>query len=195
MKIRTVEFVKSVADAAEAPKAPYPVVAFAGRSNVGKSSLINALLQRKRTAYISRTPGKTRLINFFSVNEALYFADLPGYGFARVSQTMREEWQRLIESFLLHNHNIRLVIVILDVRRGITELDKQLLDWLEAHAIQSLLVITKCDKVSKNESAALQRRIMQERVLSFEPILFSAVKLTGISEVWSAISHECFMSK
>jgi GTP-binding protein len=192
MKIHKAEYVTSVADKFSIPKAPVPVVVFAGRSNVGKSSLINALVNRRDFARVSRTPGKTRFINYFNINDNLYFADLPGYGFARVSHTTQENWKQLIESFLEQNSFIRLVIVILDIRRGVTHSDKQLLDWLDAHQRQSLIVLTKCDKVSNNETGVIQRKLIGERKLSYEPILFSAVKRTGVLEVWSAIVKKCF---
>jgi len=192
MKIHKAEYVTSVADTISIPKAPVPVVVFAGRSNVGKSSLINALVNRRDFARVSRTPGKTRFINYFNINDNLYFADLPGYGFARISRTTLEKWKQLIESFLEQNSFIRLVIVILDIRRGVTNLDKQLLDWLDAHQRQSLIVLTKCDKVSNNETGVIRRKLIGEQKLSYEPILFSAVKRTGVLEVWSAIVKKCF---
>ena len=191
MKPDKVEFLTGAADLSSLPKTQLPAVAFAGRSNVGKSSLINAILNRKNIARTSKTPGKTRRINYFMVNEKLHLVDFPGYGFAKVSTKMQQEWRRLIEDFLTENNLLCLVIVIIDIRRGVTHMDSQLLDWLDYMNIRAQIVLTKCDKVSKNTAMNAQREIIRQRLLANEPILFSAVKRAGVSDVWEAISTAC----
>lgn len=191
MKIKKVEFLTSVADAASLPKLSIPSVAFAGRSNVGKSSLINALLNRKNIARISSAPGKTRMINFFTINDKLRMVDLPGYGFAKLPQKMQNQWQQLIESFLLNNNTLRLVFVIIDIRRSLMEVDIQLLEWLDYNGLNSQIILTKCDKVSKSEALKICKALAKQKTLINEPILFSAVKRIGISEAWKAIYSAC----
>jgi len=191
MKIKKVEFLTSAADVSSLPKSSIPSVAFAGRSNVGKSSLINALLNRKNIARTSSAPGKTRLINYFTINDKLHMVDLPGYGFAKLSHKMQNQWQQLIESFLLNNRTLRLVFVIIDIRRSLMDIDIQLLDWLDYNGLNSQIILTKCDKVSKNEALKICRNLVKQRTLINEPILFSAVKRIGISEVWKVIYSAC----
>jgi len=191
MKIKKVEFLTSVADVSSLPKLSIPSVAFAGRSNVGKSSLINALLNRKNIAKTSSAPGKTRMINFFTINDKLHMVDLPGYGFAKLSQKMQNQWKQLIESFLLNNSTLRLVFVIIDVRRSLMEVDIQLLDWLDYNGLNSQIILTKSDKVSKSEALKICKDLAKQRTLTNEPILFSAVKRIGISEVWKTIYSAC----
>ena len=156
MKISSVEFVKSVASIEQIPKDNLAEVAFAGRSNVGKSSLINCLLNRKKLAKISSTPGKTRQLNYFRINDRFYFVDLPGYGFAKVSKSEKLQWQALIESFITSSRNLKAVVLITDSRIGPTKLDVQLIEWLYSVAVPLILIATKCDKLSRS---ALSRQI------------------------------------
>ncbi len=176
-----------VSDVNSFPKAPYPVVAFAGRSNVGKSSLINSLLNRKNIAQTSSAPGKTRRIDYFNINDKLFLADLPGYGYAKVSKTNRDKWQKLIEHFLENIAQICLVILIIDVRQGITELDAQLIEWLTHYQRNFRIIITKCDKISKNEAEQVRRSVLQNEFNMEEPILFSAIDKRGKQKIWSGI--------
>jgi GTP-binding protein len=155
MKVLSAEFVLSAREPAHYPPAALPEIAFAGRSNVGKSSLINALLNRKGLARTSNTPGRTQEINFFSVNGSLYFIDLPGYGYAEVPEKVRRNWGPMIETYLSGRQTLRLVVLILDVRRDPYPGDRQLMDWLRLYGIPFLVVLTKSDKVSHGE---LQRR-------------------------------------
>jgi len=189
MKITSAEFVKSAVKPGQYPGGELPEVAFAGRSNVGKSSLINALLGRKKLAQTSATPGKTRLINFFTVNETLSFVDLPGYGFARVSRAEQETWGPMIETYLRERENLRLVVSILDVRHDPTGQDRDLIDWLRHFGRNHLIVLTKSDKLSRGEALKRRRRIASLLGLGeFEtPILFSARTGEGKGEVWKAI--------
>ncbi len=148
MKIPEIEFVASAPSFQQAPKRPLPEIAFAGRSNVGKSSLINSLLNRKQIALTSRTPGKTRLLNYFLIGRGLcYFVDLPGYGFARVSGDMKEQWGQSIEDYLQDSTRLSLVVLILDIRQGLTAIDQTMVDGLHTLHRPWVAVLTKADKL------------------------------------------------
>jgi GTP-binding protein len=148
-RIPEAEFVLSCPDITHAPKRPLSEIAFAGRSNVGKSSLINSLLGRQKLALTSRTPGKTRLLNYFLIGRGLcYFVDLPGYGFARVPEGTKEQWAETIEGYLRDSTRLELVILLLDIRRGLTALDEQMVDALSTYRRRWLAVLTKSDKLS-----------------------------------------------
>jgi len=190
MKVTSVEFVKSVADVSQLPKDNLKEIAFAGRSNVGKSTLINCLLNRKKLAKTSSKPGKTRLLNYFRVNGKFHFVDLPGYGFAHVSKQERAQWQSLIESFIRTSKNLRGVVSIIDMRIGPTVLDSQLLDWFFDLKIPIILVATKADKLSRSQSInkVLKYNKQLSRLLESDIISFSAVKGTGKKELWKAIA-------
>jgi len=159
MNVTDVRFLISVHSLRQLPEEEFPEVAFAGRSNVGKSSLINTVIGRKNLVKISGRPGKTQGLNYFLVNEALYFVDLPGYGFARVSKPMQAAWQELITEYLLQRKTLQLVVVVVDIRHPLKKMDRELMDWLRFQEIPYLPVYTKADKISKNKqmknSAAL----------------------------------------
>ncbi len=148
MHIEKVEFLKSVFDTSSFPKKVLPSVAFAGRSNVGKSSVINRLLRRKGIAKISSKPGKTICINYYIVNNKYYFVDLPGYGYSKVPKKMQKNWKYLIESFIKNNEQLKCVVIIIDIRIGIDAKDEMLIDWLSLVKIPYIVVATKCDKIS-----------------------------------------------
>lgn len=189
MKISSVEFVKSVASIDQIPKDGLKEVAFAGRSNVGKSSLINCLLNRKKLAKTSSTPGKTRYLNYFRINDRFYFVDLPGYGFAKVSRSERQQWRNLIEAFLNENDNLKGVISIIDSRVGATDLDLQLLDWLKSLEVPVQVVATKADKLSKS-AMAKQAGSLNRQLRDYtrgEIVPFSATKGTGKRELMAHI--------
>ena len=153
VKIPNAEFVLSCPRVELAPKQKLPEIAFAGRSNVGKSSLINSLLNRNKLALTARTPGKTRLLNYFRIgNNLCYFVDLPGYGFAKVSKAMQEEWAEYIEAYLRDSRQLKLVVLILDIRRGATALDQQMISALSIFNRPWIAVMTKSDKLSKTEA-------------------------------------------
>jgi len=157
-----------------------PEIAFAGRSNVGKSSLINRLLNRKNFVKVSAKPGKTQSLNFFLIDDALYLVDLPGYGYARVSKKMQDQWQELIVSYLEGSENLRCVVVIVDLRHPAKLLDMQLVDWLREKSIPFLMVYTKADKLSKNQQIKMARSLdLEFRVTEAERILFSSQTGTG----------------
>ncbi len=186
MKIFSAEFVKSAFNAQHWTTDDKPEIAFLGRSNVGKSSLINSLLQRKGLARTSNTPGRTQSINFFLVNEAFYFADLPGYGYARVSQTMRKNWGKMAEEYLAGRHRLALSIQLIDSRHSPTELDRQLHEWLAFNQRKALVVATKADKLSQNK---LRKSLEQiEKLLPGSPIIaYSSHTGKGRESVWREI--------
>ena len=188
MKIRSATFVTSATKPSQYPPADLPEIAFAGRSNVGKSSLINALVNRKHLVKTSSTPGRTQLINFFNINDSIGFVDLPGYGYARVPVSVRKKWGPMIETFLSKRETLKGIVVIMDIRRtpGTEEVD--LLNWLAHFNIAPILVITKADKLSKNKQIKQVNKIIQTlRVARDEVILFSAKTRLGKDAVWDAI--------
>lgn len=189
MNITTAQFIRSVATAEQLPKDNLPEIAFAGRSNVGKSSLINCLLSRKKLALTSSTPGKTRLLNFYLINQRFYFVDLPGYGYAKVSLTLREEWGNLIESYLTTRPALKGVVVITDARHDVSPMDMQMIEWLAEITIPFLVVATKADKLSKNKlKTQLQKNEKMLTIFDTIPIIpFSTVSKLGKKEILSAI--------
>jgi GTP-binding protein len=192
MKILSAEFVLSAKEPAHYPPAELPEIAFAGRSNVGKSSLINTLLNRKGLARTSNTPGRTQEINFFLVNGRFSFIDLPGYGYAKVPEAIRMQWGPMVETYLRERSTLRLVVVILDIRRDPSGEDLQLAEWLKVYDIPFLICMTKRDKVSNNELANRRRRIGEEIRLAPEPlqIAFSAKTGEGKELLWREISRK-----
>jgi GTP-binding protein len=179
------EFVLSASGPEHFPKEEYPEVAFLGRSNVGKSSLINALVGQKKLAFTSNKPGCTQAINFYRVGGSRHFVDLPGYGFARVPEEIRLEWKKLIESYLLGRQALELSVLVLDARRGWMEKDLDLKRWLEVHQKPFLVVATKMDKLNQSEK---QRSLAQLRKGVDEPMLCSAQTGRGVREIWQAIT-------
>lgn len=191
MKITSAEFVKSAVWPNQYPPATMPEIAFVGRSNVGKSSLINALVGRKSLAKTSNTPGRTQLINFFTVNSSLFFVDLPGYGFAKVPRSVRKDWGDMIETYLRERRNLALVVFILDVRRDPSADDLSLRDWLDHYRIPYAAILTKADKLSNQQ--ALGRKKLIEKAMgkgaSGNTILFSAKTRKGSEELWQFIER------
>jgi len=186
VKITSAEFVKSAFERSHWVTDGRPEIAFLGRSNVGKSSLINSLLQRKGLARTSNTPGRTQSINFFLINDAFYFADLPGYGYARVSKTMRKDWGKMAEEYLANRKELVLFIQLVDSRHKPTELDLNLNEWLKIHGKNSIVVATKSDKLSSNTLVKSIRGIKDELPES-NVIAYSAQTAKGRDEVWSEI--------
>jgi len=188
MKILSAEFITSAVEPAQYPLVKYPEIAFAGRSNVGKSSLINTLVNRKRLVKTSSTPGRTQLINFFDINDLITFVDLPGYGYAKVPTAVRKKWGPMIETYLSGRDTLKGVVVILDIRRTPREEEYHLIAWLEHYSIARILVLTKADKLSKTKQdkqrAAVARSL---EVDSSDLILFSAKSRKGREDVWDAI--------
>lgn len=187
--IRGLEFLGGMASAGGwRPEPKLPEVAFAGRSNVGKSSLINALLNRKKFARVSNTPGRTREINFFEVNGQFVLADLPGYGYARVSKEARATWRPLIEGYLTGSPLLRGVVQLLDVRHTPTDDDLQMLDFLSHTGLPTIVVATKIDKLKKAERAKRVGALAREAGIELEQLIpFSAETREGRDELAEAI--------
>ena len=189
MKVKTAEFVTSAFWPADYPREQLPEVAFSGRSNVGKSSMINSLLNRRAMAKVSGTPGRTRTINFFRINRAMYIVDLPGYGYAKVSRAMRAEWKKVVESYLRGNEHLCAVVVILDSRREPSAGDRDLVDWLRREQVQVIPVVTKSDKLSRNalsrQMGVIADKLDLERS-ELEP--FSARTGLGKARLWGRIN-------
>lgn len=187
--IRSLEFLGPMATAGGwRPVHALPEVAFAGRSNVGKSSLLNALVRRKAFARVSRTPGRTREINFFEVNKAFVLVDLPGYGYARISKERQAEWRPLIEGFLRGSTQLRGIVQLLDVRREPTDDDRQMLDLLAEVGLPTLVCVTKTDKLSRPAVRARVEGIARELALDPEQVIpFSAVTGEGRDELAEAL--------
>lgn len=188
MKITSAEFIKSAFNQSHWTTDGLPEIAFLGRSNVGKSSLLNSLLLRKGLARTSNTPGRTQSINFFLVNEKFYFTDLPGYGYARVSKTMRADWGVMAEEYLAEREELALSIQLIDSRHLPSELDQQLNEWLKFHQKKHIIVATKADKLSSNK---LQKSLKEiEKALPDSKIIaFSSVTGKGKEAIWSEISQ------
>ncbi|RMA93035.1 ribosome biogenesis GTP-binding protein YihA/YsxC [Hydrogenothermus marinus] len=176
MKIKKVEFIKSAVKPEDYPPPDKPEVAIVGRSNVGKSSLINSLLNKK-IAKVSATPGKTRLINFFKINDNFYFVDLPGYGYASVSKAERKKWQKMMDLYFQTRENLKLVILLVDSRHKPTNLDFIMKEYLEALEIPYIVVGTKLDKLNQSEKAKAKKIIKE--VLELDdtiPVILTSAK-------------------
>ena len=172
------------------PDFGYPELAFVGRSNVGKSSLINSLLNRKKLVKISQTPGKTQEINFFKINNDFIFADLPGYGFAKVPQSVQKRWKKMIEDYFLKRETLLVVIFIIDLRRSPSPLDLNLQQWLESCGVEYLLVGTKTDKLSQSE---VKKQVSKLNAVYFDGgedrlLAYSSKSSRGRKELWSKIT-------
>jgi GTP-binding protein len=192
MKITSARFIRSAVSQRDFLRDARPQVAFAGKSNVGKSSLLNTLARLRRLARISSTPGCTRQINFFLVNDRFYFVDLPGYGYAKVSKKERSTWKQMVESYLLDNANLRLLILILDVRRIPDESEREFIEWLQYNRIPYAIVATKTDKLSRSAVAQqLQviRRALSAAAATLDMIPFSAKTSDGREKILALISR------
>jgi GTP-binding protein len=190
MIIKSAEFVKSAVKPSQYTSAAFPEIAFSGRSNVGKSSLINTLVNRKHLVKTSSTPGRTQLINFFIINKTISFVDLPGFGYAKVPASVRKSWGPMIETYLSTRKTLKGVVLIMDIRRiaGMQELN--FIEWFHYFNIPSILILTKIDKLSKikqkNQHLAIAKALS---VNEEELILFSAKTRMGKGGVWKAIER------
>jgi len=189
MKITDARFVKSVYHLPDLPKPLLPEIAFAGRSNVGKSSLINVLLNRRGFAKTSSTPGRTQSINFMEINSAFYFVDLPGYGYANVPLEVRKKWQPLIEGYLAQRGTLRLLVLLCDIRREPQEDEELFSSWLMQHNIPLMVVLTKIDKLKKNSQVASHRQWQNRLGLIEQIVLFSAVTGEGKEKIWGYLNR------
>lgn len=192
MRAKRAEFVTSAADPGGFPPESLPEVAFAGRSNVGKSSLINKLVGQSKLARTSNTPGRTRLLNWFRIDppkgKPICFVDLPGYGYAKVSRALREAWRPLVEVYLAERGALRGVIVLVDARRGAGADDAELLEWLREMDVPALVVLTKADKLSKSKRKLAGLAVQRELGLKRPPVVFSATLGDGVDDLWRAIT-------
>ena len=190
MIIKSAEFVTSAVKPSQYPPADMPEIAFAGRSNVGKSSLINTLVNRKRLVKTSTTPGRTQLVNFFSVNRAVAFVDLPGYGYARVPMPVKKTWGPMIETYLKGRENLKGVVLLMDIRRVPQQEEKTFIDWLNHYNIPPVLVLTKADKLSKSRQVQQQTGIAAALGVDANGLIpFSAKTRLGRTTVWEAIER------
>ncbi len=193
MQIRSAEFVKSSKHAKDCPEAPFPEYAFLGRSNVGKSTLINMITGRSKLAKTSSSPGKTQLINHFLINDAWYLTDLPGYGFARVPIPIKKKWEHMIKNYMQNRENLMCSFILLDSRHGPMKNDLEFLEWVGSNALPLCLVFTKADKLSKSQ---LQRNLsLYQKKLSeqWEPlprmIVSSSTTKDGKEDILKLISQ------
>ena len=190
--LRDIEFVTTVAATRDLPPAYGAEVAFVGRSNAGKSSAINALAQRKRMAFVSKTPGRTQHINFFSVGPERYLVDLPGYGYAAVPATARAHWNELIGGYVQTRSCLRGVVLIMDVRHPLTPLDRQLFAWLEPAGTPVHVLLSKADKLTRQHASATLREVnatLQGEYCNCSVQLFSSTRKIGTMEAAAKILH------
>ena len=191
MKITSAEFITSIYDLRKLPKSVLPEFVFVGRSNVGKSSMVNKLCNRKSLAKIGSVPGKTRQLNYFLINEEFYLVDLPGYGYAKVPEQIRAGWRKLVEQYVSDRQNVSMVFVLIDARHEPTYLDELMVTWLEYYEIPYVIVLTKSDKISKNKmDKQIYRcaKIVNSDVLCIDFIPFSIITGEGKNELLGLIS-------
>ncbi|WP_312540821.1 ribosome biogenesis GTP-binding protein YihA/YsxC [Enterococcus sp.] len=191
MKVHQAEIVISAVAPAQYPDTNLPEIALAGRSNVGKSSFINTLIDRKNLARTSSKPGKTQTLNFYLIEQALHFVDVPGYGYAKVSKTERAKWGKMIETYLAERQQLRAVVSLVDLRHAPSQEDIQMYDFLKYYEIPVIVVATKADKIPRSKWNKHESRV--KKALSFDAndtfILFSAVTKQGKEEAWQAIEE------
>jgi GTP-binding protein len=190
LKITSATFETSATAPDQYPAAAMPEIAFAGRSNVGKSSLINTLVNRRHLVKTSATPGKTRLINFFTINNSFYFVDLPGYGYAKVSIKERKKWGPMVESYLSSRSTLKGVVLLQDIRRMPGSEEVQLLEFLEDMSIPIIVVLTKADKFSRNKQTTQGRLIRRQLHLKEDKVVFfSSKNRQGVDVLWDMIQR------
>ncbi|MHA8109973.1 ribosome biogenesis GTP-binding protein YihA/YsxC [Lactobacillaceae bacterium Melli_B4] len=191
MDVHNVKLLISAVSPAQYPKTRYPEIALVGRSNVGKSSLTNTLINRKNYAHTSNQPGKTQTLNFYEVEDALYFVDVPGYGYARVSKAEREKWGTMIETYLTQRPQLKGVIMLVDGRHDLTQDDRQMAEWLAYFDVPRLVVATKMDKIAGgkwNKQASMIHKAID--VDNDDLIMFSAKTKQGKDQIWQWIENQ-----
>lgn len=193
MIIRSLELETVCGVTSKLPENTLPEIAFAGKSNVGKSSLINGLMNRKSFARISATPGKTQTINFYNINQELYLVDLPGYGYAKVSEKEKQKWGKMIERYLHSSKQLRAVFLLIDIRHDPSANDKQMYDWILSQGYHPIIIATKLDKLKRSQVPKHVKAVRQG--LGLEPgaalIPFSAVTKQGRDEIWELAEELC----
>ena len=189
MIIKDATFIGSFVKLEQYPVPDMPEIAMAGRSNVGKSSLINTLLNRKKLAKTSSTPGKTRTINFYKINQEFYLVDLPGYGYAKVSKKERESWGGMIGKYLSNRPSLREVVLLVDCRHDPSGDDKQMYEWIQQHGFGSIVIATKADKLSRSKLMQQLKRIRNQLGMKKEAVILpvSALKKEGVEPAWEAL--------
>jgi len=192
MNILSAEFVTSAFKPEQFPGETRPEIAFAGRSNVGKSTLLNTMLNRKDLAKTSKRPGKTQTVNFYDVNNILYFVDLPGYGFAKASHARQAVWKRAITSYIMGRQSLKLAVHLIDARHPPTPRDHELLGLLEEAAVPTLIVATKADKLKQSERTTLSKRLRDYLGIDETALVVpcSMVTREGIGEIWEVVEHQ-----
>ncbi|NEW04468.1 YihA family ribosome biogenesis GTP-binding protein [Paenibacillus sp. SYP-B3998] len=191
MKVNQAEFIISAVGPSQYPEDALPEIALAGRSNVGKSSLINRLISRKNLARTSSQPGKTQTLNYYKINQDLYFVDLPGYGYAKVSKTERERWGKFIENYLLNREPLKLVMQLIDLRHPPSKDDQAMYQWLRHNDLPVLVVATKADKIPKSQWQK-HAKIVRETLgmdQGYHPLLFSSEIGLGKDELWAILEE------
>ena len=191
MKAKAATFITSATRPAHYPPPTLPEFAFAGRSNVGKSSLINMLVGVSNLARTSNTPGRTQLLNWFRIetgSATFAFVDLPGYGYAKVPHAIRDNWRPMVESYLTQREVLRAVIVLIDARRGAESEEHDLVDWLKAEQIRAQVVLTKTDKIAKAKRKPMAVQVRRELGLSRDPVMTSAHNGEGLADMWRFIT-------
>lgn len=170
-----------------------PEIAFAGKSNVGKSSLINALMNRKSLARTSAQPGKTQTINFYNVNDALYYVDLPGYGYAKVSESIRDKWGKMIERYLRSSKQLKLIFLLIDIRHEPSANDKAMYDWIVYQGFTPVIIATKLDKINRSQKDKHLKMIREglDIVPGTKILPFSSLTKQGRDEIWDFIEEAC----
>lgn len=187
MRLASATFIKGVVRWGDLPADGRPEVAFIGRSNVGKSSLLNALVGRRALARTSGTPGKTQQLNYYLLDDRMYFVDLPGFGYAKIARTQREKWGKLIGRYLTEREPLRLVFHLVDSRHAPTELDRDVMEIMRGGRVPYVIVLTKADKLSGNERSKSERRVqdvLTEYGMEIPVILTSSKTNRGIDELW-----------
>ncbi len=194
MKVNQAEFIISAVRPDQYPEDGLPEVALAGRSNVGKSSLTNRMINRKNLARTSSTPGKTQHLNYYKINEMMYFVDFPGYGYAKVSKSQREAWGKMIERYLLEREPLKLVLLVIDLRHEPSKDDILMYDWLKHYDCNICVVATKADKIPRSKWAKHVKIVKQ--ALGFVPeddfVMFSSETGLGKDELWAIIERHAF---
>jgi GTP-binding protein len=188
MIVKSAEFITSAVKSSQYPEAMLPEIAFSGRSNAGKSSLINTLVNRKKLVKTSQTPGKTQLINFFNINDSFSFVDLPGYGFAKVPARVQSSWAQMIERYLSQRKTLKGVVIIIDIRRTPGEKETDLINWLAHFNIPSIIVLSKADKLKKMKQRSQHDFIAKILEVKKDHLfVYSAKSRQGKNEIWDAI--------